>query len=129
MGISGMNYPTVEQIIMANREALKVKVSKADRHGILMGGYGKMKIRHAISKAKSTRGDIYTKAAALLIGIANGHPFESGNRRTAYLAAVDFLERNGFQAAPAYDIEVLRGVRARMYKKPQVAAWLKGNGS
>jgi prophage maintenance system killer protein len=124
-----MRYLSLEDVIEINKQGLEeVKVSRADRHGILMGDYGRAKIRRALGMCKSARGDIYQKAAALLIGLTNQHGFESGNRRTGYLAAVEFLDANGFEVVPAYDIEVMRGVRARTYKRAQVAAWLKGHG-
>jgi len=37
-------YPTVEEIIETNRKVLqKIRVHKADRHGILMGQVGREK--------------------------------------------------------------------------------------
>jgi len=122
-------YTTVEEVIEANRRVLqRIHVHKADRHGILMGDVGKEKIGKAIAAAETTEDDVYAKAAALLISLVKGHPFESGNRRTAYAAAVDFLESNGFQAANTYDVEVIRGIRSGTHKRTDVALWLKGHG-
>ena len=122
-------YPTVEEIIETNRKVLqKIRVHKADRHGILMGQVGREKISRTIDAAESEEGDAYDKAAVLLIGIATGHPFESGNRRTAYSVAVDFLESNGFQVANTYDTNIVRGIRSGTHKKADVASWLKGCG-
>lgn len=36
-------------------------------------------------------------AAMLLLGIVQNHPFEQGNKRTALLAALIFLELNGYR--------------------------------
>jgi len=93
-----------------------------------MGKVGREKIRRAVDDTESEAGDIYDKAAVLFIGIVKGHPFESGNRRTAYAAAVDFLESNGHRAANTYDIEVIKGIRSGTHKKAEVASWLKGHG-
>jgi death on curing protein len=41
------------------------------------------------------------KAAILLRGIADNHPFHEGNKRTAWLACVDFLSLNGSPLDPA----------------------------
>jgi death on curing protein len=44
--------------------------------------------------------DIISLAVALLLGIALNHPFEQGNKRTAFVAATEFLELNGYQLVP-----------------------------
>jgi len=33
----------------------------------------------------------------MLLGVAANHPFEQGNKRTAFMAAVLFLNANGYQ--------------------------------
>lgn len=40
--------------------------------------------------------DIFTKAASLLEGIIRMHPFYDGNKRTALLATIAYLELNGY---------------------------------
>lgn len=41
--------------------------------------------------------DVACLATCLLFGIARNHPFEQGNKRTAYTAMVGFLGINGFR--------------------------------
>lgn len=41
--------------------------------------------------------DVVRLATALLWGIAKGHPFAQGNKRTAAVAAITFLEANGYR--------------------------------
>jgi death on curing protein len=36
-------------------------------------------------------------AVKLLLGHAQDHPFEQGNKRTAFISAVTFLESNGYE--------------------------------
>jgi death on curing protein len=43
--------------------------------------------------------DVAALAAALLLGIARNHPFEQGNKRTAFAAAEYFLYLNGYELA------------------------------
>ena len=50
--------------------------------------------------------DIVTLAVGLLFSLARNHPFEQGNKRTAFVSAVTFLEMNGFTLAPS-DTELL----------------------
>jgi death-on-curing protein len=40
--------------------------------------------------------DLPTLAASLMFGICRNHPFVQGNKRTGYIAFVDFLELNGY---------------------------------
>lgn len=40
--------------------------------------------------------DTVTLAVILLVGIARNHPFEQGNKRTAFEAAAIFLDQNGY---------------------------------
>ena len=41
--------------------------------------------------------DLFHKAAALMISLAQNHPFVDGNKRTAITAAALFLRQNGWQ--------------------------------
>lgn len=41
--------------------------------------------------------DVVRLAAAMMIGIAQNHAFEQGNKRTAITAAIMFIEINGYQ--------------------------------
>jgi death on curing protein len=40
--------------------------------------------------------DVVSLATTLLFGVARNHPFVQGNKRTGFLAAVVFLEINGY---------------------------------
>jgi death on curing protein len=41
--------------------------------------------------------DVLALAVRLMAGIAQSHAFEQGNKRTAFVAMVQFLEANGFE--------------------------------
>jgi death-on-curing protein len=41
--------------------------------------------------------DVLRLAASLLYGLAKNHPFDQGNKRTATVAALMFLEANGYE--------------------------------
>ncbi len=118
-------YPTVEEIIGTNRRVLeRIVTDKRDRHVI----WDKGAIRRSISSCRRAKGDIYDKAAALLIELVKGHPFKSGNRRTATAVAADFLEANGAYFG-GRGTAVLAGIRLGDFKRAQVRDWLKGNGN
>lgn len=70
--------------------------------------------------------DLFLKAAALLHGLANNHPFVDGNKRTALLSALTFLMMNGFDinATESQLVRLMRGT-ARGKRIPSIALWLK----
>ncbi len=50
--------------------------------------------------------DIALQAAVLVHGIAEGQPFIEGNKRTAYVACILFLEENSYLlTAPQLDVQ------------------------
>lgn len=40
--------------------------------------------------------DLVTLAAEFMLGLARNHPFIQGNKRTAFVSGLDFLELNGY---------------------------------
>jgi death-on-curing protein len=65
-------------------------------------------------------------AAAYAVGIAKNHAFVDGNKRTAFVAAVVFLERNGMHlnaAEAEATIAMLRVAEGSMTEK-QFTRWL-----
>ena len=61
--------------------------------------------------------DIIVLAAELFDAIAQNHPFEQGNKRTAWTAAVLFLEVNGYQVRPLGDGDYLGEFLTRIVSK------------
>ena len=47
--------------------------------------------------AKDLFPDILWKAAALIRSLIENHPFYNGNKRTAVISAIIFLEENGYE--------------------------------
>lgn len=65
-------------------------------------------------------------AAAYAVGIAKNHAFVDGNKRTAFVAAVVFLERNGLHlnaSEAEATIAMLRVAEGSMTEK-QLTRWL-----
>ena len=120
-----ITYPTVEKVIEYNVLALKlIKVKKADQPKILSRG----KVSGIIEETRKAEGDIYDKAIALLKGIVQKHPFASGNRRTAFIVAKEFLVSNH----KAFNIEdnpeqarAMQGIREDYYTNEEIKDWIK----
>jgi len=122
--VSDAIYPSIDELVETNRRVLReIRVKKADQHKIL----SRKALEIALAKARAEKGDIYDKAAVLLIELVRGHAFASGVRRTAYSATISFLKTNGENPAVPHDPKVLTGIREGFYTKQEVKSWLRGN--
>lgn len=105
--------PSVEDLIETNKAVQSnVKVKRRDTHKVL----SLERLQEISIGVQERRGDIYDKATFLISEISRRHPFDSGNRRTAYIATKGFLESNGATFSPnkpLSDAEVLSGIRER----------------
>lgn len=71
---------------------------------------------------------IFEKAAVLLRGTTADHPFVDGNKRTGMMAALIFLNLNGYDTSKLLNQELedfAVSVATEHYDVPQIAAWLK----
>lgn len=118
-------YPTVERIIEYNALAITFfRVKKADKAQVLV----KERIVGLVDECKELNGDIYDKAAFLLKSIIKLHPFASGNRRTAFIVAKDFLTENGAKFNVKDDpaqARVMTGIREGYYSEEEIKEWIK----
>jgi death-on-curing protein len=69
--------------------------------------------------------DLAAKAAILLIGLVKNHPFVDGNKRTAFLATLRFLEINGNTLAAGQDelFDLIQDIVSSQVEKEQVTQW------
>ncbi len=70
---------------------------------------------------------IFDKAAALCRGIVGDHPFDDGNKRTAMLTALTFVEINDyhFMAEPGELENSVVQVAVEHVEIPAIALWLQ----
>lgn len=71
--------------------------------------------------------DIADLAAAYVHGIARGHAFTDGNKRTAWVTGRLFLADNGarLEFDPLDAVRLMEGVAAGNISESEVAAWLR----
>jgi len=74
--------------------------------------------------------DLVDKAAVLCARIVRNHPLPDGNKRTAFLALVEFVERNGHEWTdserdPDETVAVIEAVAAGDLNEAQLAAWMR----
>jgi death-on-curing protein len=73
--------------------------------------------------------DIFILAAAYADGIVNNHPFVDGNKRTGFVAAVLFLETNGFKfnASNEDAVTMTIGLASKSLTITEYSSWLRTN--
>jgi death-on-curing protein len=67
------------------------------------------------------------KAAILLERLARNHPLPDGNKRTAFLLTIDFLDANGSPlqgTLPDVDVPMVERIAAGQADHDEVLAWL-----
>lgn len=71
--------------------------------------------------------DVAASAARYAFGIAKNHPFLDGNKRTACVVAVTFLNLYGFdfEAPPAETYTTFFGLADGNVSEEELAAWLR----
>ncbi|MBE0525991.1 MAG: type II toxin-antitoxin system death-on-curing family toxin [Candidatus Thorarchaeota archaeon] len=76
-----------------------------------------------------TSSSLWSKAATLLLCIANRHPFVDGNKRTAWTAAKVFLRLNGFRltTTPEDGESTVIGVVRGIIDQDDLADWIRNN--
>ena len=99
--------------------------------GITEQGFAKLATALAVPQQSMFGDDLYpdlpAKAAALFDALVNGHCFSDGNKRTALLAMIEFLARNGLRFVAVDDDALYDWVlvaATRTTSRAQQAAWI-----
>jgi death on curing protein len=71
--------------------------------------------------------DLSDLAAAYGFGVATGHPFHDGNKRSAFLAMAVFLGLNGkdITATEPEVVQVMTALAAGKLNEPDLATWIR----
>lgn len=119
------DYLEADEIIKLNAKVLGGTAALRDR-GLLESAAGRPRASAFGEDAYPT---LPEKAAALLHSLARNHPFVDGNKRTATLAMMSFLELN--QVRPKWDreeaLEFIVEVAEGKHDVPAIARWLEVN--
>jgi death-on-curing family protein len=118
-------YPTVEEIQYNNTIAIEMfRRSKHDQAKTISVSY----IQKVIDSIKIKSGDVYDKAATLLIELTRMHAFESGNKRTAFLTTKKFVITNGKRFRipdKEKNVKIMIGIRENYYTQKEIKEWIK----
>lgn len=100
-------------------------------HGITEQGFEKLATAVSAPQQSMFGADLYpdvpAKAAAVFDALVNGHCFSDGNKRTALLAMIEFLARNGLAfTAPDDDTlyDWVLSAAARTTTRTDQAVWI-----
>jgi death-on-curing protein len=101
-------------------------------HGGLPGIRDENALEAALARPQQTHNDepdsdLATLAAAYAFGIAKAHPFNDGNKRAAFLAAMIFLGLNGkdLDATEAEVVQVMTALAAGSLSEAAMATWVR----
>lgn len=99
-------------------------------HGGLSGLRDAAGLESALARQYETKADIPRLAAAYAYGIIQNHPFNDGNKRAGFIAAVLFLELNGFafNGDDRETIQVIFALTAGELSERQFVEWLRSHG-
>lgn len=123
-----------EPVWIGDREAAAIQERAIALFGGLAGGVRdenlfKAALARPLNKwhYEDPRPDLFVLAAAYAFGIAKGHVFHDGNKRTAHTVAFAFLKQNGYTHA-ADETEVVAtmvAVADGSMSEGELAAWLR----
>ncbi len=101
-------------------------------HGGLPGVRDEHALEAALARAQQRHhyepdSDLATLAAAYAYGIARAHPFNDGDKRAAFLAAMIFLGLNGrdLDATEVEVVQVVTALAAGSLTEEALATWLR----
>jgi len=118
-------YPTVEEIQYNNTIAIEMfRRNKRDQAKTISVSY----IKKAIDATKEISGDLFDKAAILLLELTRIHAFESGNKRTAFLTTKKFVLTNGERfhiPDTEHNVKIMIGIRENYYTQQEIKEWIK----
>lgn len=123
-----MQFITLDEVLAIHDEMLIVAGGRAGIHDFTL-------LHSAIERPKAQFGgkflysSLWTMAAAMLQSLVKNHPFDDGNKRTAYASTARFLYKNGYKLRHALKETVLFmvGVDIKNKNLEEIAAWLKKN--
>jgi death-on-curing protein len=111
--------------------SLTIHADQIATHGGLPGVRDASALDAALGRARNKWGDakltdLPTLAAACAFGIARSHPFNDGNKRTAFLTMVAFLGLNGidFDAPEDEVVTAFTALAAGASDEAALATWV-----
>lgn len=109
-----------------------IHLDQVREHGGLIGIRDENALESALARARQRwayepDADLPRLAADYAFGIARNHPFQDGNKRVAFVAAVTFLGLNGLDLVAAEQdvVETMLALAAGDLDEDRMAHWLR----
>lgn len=119
---------------ISKRVALRIHDEQLRRHGGDGGIRDEGRLEAALDRPRTMLGylpesELEDMAASLAVGIAKGHPFVDGNKRTACVASLLFLRLNGIEiAASEQELgDVFYAVADGAMSEAELVEWFQEN--
>ncbi|MEP6591970.1 MAG: type II toxin-antitoxin system death-on-curing family toxin, partial [Gemmatimonadota bacterium] len=109
-----------------------VHLDQLREHGGLQGLRDDNALEASLARARQKwtsepKSDLSTVAAACAFGIAKAHPFNDGNKRSAFLAMTIFLGLNGKEvdASETEVVQLMVALASGSLTESQMASWVR----
>ena len=109
-----------------------VHLDQVREHGGLLGIRDENALESALARARqrwtyAPESDLSRLAADYAFGICTSHPFDDGNKRISFLAAVIFLGLNGFDLVAPGDevVERMLALASGKLDEEAIASWIR----
>ena len=121
-----VRYLTIQQILHLHQKSLSEWGGQAGvrDQGLFESAWARPQQSYMGEDAYS---DLFEKVATLMESLAKNHPFFDGNKRTALLAGILFLNINGWQLKVSNEtaVEKVLQIATSQIKFKELANWLK----
>lgn len=122
------SFITIDEVLIIHDKMLEVGGGRAGIHDftLLHSAIERPKVQFSGQYLYTS---IWLMAAALLHSLVKNHPFEDGNKRTAYFSTMRFLYKNRYNLS-AKDSEAVKfmvEVDVKNTTLEQIASWLKNH--
>jgi death-on-curing protein len=118
---------------IARRIAVAIHLRQIQKHGGGQGSRDEGLLESALGRPQNLAAygapSVFELAADYACGIVRNHPFIDGNKRTAFVASVLFLEMNGqqFHAEQAEAAVVFLRLASGEFPEAELAEWFRQN--
>ena len=121
-----------EPVWISKKAVLALHDEQLAEHGGSGGIRDETLLDSALAKPKNVfaygdEPDLFRLAASYAYGIARNHAFVDGNKRTALVISILFLNRNGWDItlAKAEEYDMFLGVAEGSVSEEELAAWFR----
>ena len=124
-----MKFVSLEEVLAIHDRMLEIGGGREGVHSFTLL-HSAVERPKAQFEGKFLYESIWFMAAALLHSLVKNHPFEDGNKRTAYFSTIRLLHKNGYllEALTSEVVRFMVAVDTTNKSLDEIASWLKRHG-